>query len=903
MIQAFRHIFVSLLLAILALQGNAQIFPVQATTQLVPPYSVYLPDYATGINNQLRVLLLNKDVSQPGYKVKLKMTVELNGSLIMRTSENFTPQPITLEPNQPLSVESSMLAPYLNSDNLDFIGYSKQDYETKKGLPEGAYKICFTAYDYFRTDQVKVSNEACSFYYLTKNDPPFINQPSCGVFIAPQLENTESAINRAGRWLAYTLDIPWDVNEQNIWYSLVVGPLTQQFEGHFDNADARNTIYELGHQYALNKNKEWVPAYGNSWMELVFADFTADVVEVWSNEHIKLGSSNSSNGVATGLADAALGEGDVELAPFLPQVPGGNTNIIFTWTPRHTNSPNSTLSTLYKLELFEIRPHADNAQLAGLANNAVQTGTPIFTESTNNTSFNYGPDKPMLIDGMQYAWRVKAYDANGRDWFNNNGYSEVCYFTFGGTPPAGGGVQQLEDITVFNAVAEAERRAAMNWNQAGAYTGYRVRYRKKNGSGNWFEINTDSLHTKAYDLEPGTAYQAQVQGKLASFYGPFSVIKEFTTPTPAPPPGCGQPINAAAGLSQVPLAIAEPNMYIKTGTFEFQVDTVTNGNSPGYYSGKGHVTNIPFLSVTGLKVQFDNVFININHEVTTGTVYAVSRPLDEWLAGWDEYYEERRKEKKQAENRRLFADLDPNAIMLPSFDFAIGGVKYDQNSGVLTITDSEGNIHTVTLTAEQKLHDIIIKGKGDDQWVVRPDGTVHYVQGGGLYPGMNIVVSDDDINYMKQAITKLKVKYEGLNATIQSDFNQKKAARKTYINNIKSTYMSYSGAGSGSGSETGMLGMAKVKLKQADNYTAVEDGFKIAEHKLNVRKAVLVFAKETNTKSDYEAVCKILKVGTVNFVEFVKTSKQQSKPDSYITDEAMNALDLMLDIILKSKNY
>jgi hypothetical protein len=45
-----------------------------------------------------------------------------------------------------------------------------------RALPEGSYRISFTAYDYQRQD-VQVSNEGSSFYWLAKNEPPLINFP------------------------------------------------------------------------------------------------------------------------------------------------------------------------------------------------------------------------------------------------------------------------------------------------------------------------------------------------------------------------------------------------------------------------------------------------------------------------------------------------------------------------------------------------------------------------------------------------------------------------------------------------------------------------------------------------------------------------------------------------------
>jgi hypothetical protein len=907
--------YLTLLLLLIIQQANAQIYPIQATTQLVPPYAVYLPDYATGINNQLRVLLLNKDVTQPDYKVKLIMSIELNGSLIMRTSDTYAPGPITLQPNQPFSVEGLELAPYMNSANIDFIGYSRQDYEQKKGLPEGAYKICFTAYDYVRPDRVKVSNDGCSFYYLTKNDPPFVNMPACGLFITPQQDDKENLIDKAGRWLSYTINIPWDNAAKNSWYNEVEHGITETFDLRVNNQIAKLKLLDIGHAYAANHNgDEWTNTYGEAWAKLVLEELTKDDYIYWSRNKIKLGSTRYQITPAGGaeLTDANI-ESDVDLQPYIEASAAGNTNINFMWTPRHTSSPNSTLTTRYKIELYEVRPKVPNEQLPAMANNAVLTSPPVFTDETDLTTYTYGPDKPLLIDGLQYAWRIKAFDANGRDWFKNNGYSEVCYFTFGGVYNPVNNPPGLEEINTFNAQAETERRGLGQWQQTGGYTSYRVRYRKKNGSGNWFEVDTDSLNAKLYDLEPTTTYQAQVQGKTGQYYGPFSPVKEFITPTPLPPPGCGLPLNYAAGLSTKPLAQAAPNMFIKCGKFEIQLDSVIVESGAGYYSGAGRITSMPFLNILqiigamagnansgngdGLKVTFNSIFINDNREVTQGIVYAVSRPLEEWIGDFEAYYADVKLEKQQAKNRRLFADLDSNAVML-QIDKVITNVSFDKNTNTITFTDANGNITTQVLQPGQIGHDIIIQGKGNDQWVIKADGTTHFVEGGGLYPGMNRPVSSGDIDMIKLALQKMKAEYTAAKIQqVETAYNTAAQAKISYLTAV------YNPAGAGTGTANkGVIFIGSTQIADVNvpvtPFSQLDITFSQKQKELNKARLATIFTNEVNTSKEYELLCQILTVQSKNVMEFIKQKKQAGIANDIIATDIKNGLLILFEDIL-----
>ncbi len=269
-----------------------QVYPVQATVQLAPPYAPYLADYAVPGNDKLKVILLLRDLTQPSYQLRLHVSVKINGRVLLRTAPWYNPPPITVSTGTPTVISGAELAPYLDSRNLEFVSYDRNQYEKTKTLPEGAFELCVTAYDYYR-QQVQVSQQGCSFYYLAKNEPPLINMPTCG--------------------------------------SRVPNRFPQQ--------------------------------------------------------------------------------------------------IIFSWLPRNTASPNSTANTEYDFNLYEIRVKGSNP------NDVVLNTPPIYSTTLQQTQLIYGPTEPMLIDSMYYVWQVRARDKSGRDLFRNNGYSEVCFFTYGGADP------------------------------------------------------------------------------------------------------------------------------------------------------------------------------------------------------------------------------------------------------------------------------------------------------------------------------------------------------------------------------------------------------------------------------------------------------------------------------------
>lgn len=165
-------------------QLRAQIYPVQISTQLVPPYSGYLPDYADPTAEKLKVILQFNDFTQAQYNIKLRFEIKGNGFTIS-TKTFYNPPPITLLPGQPLLLSGADLAPYLNSNNLDFIGINQSQYQQRMALPEGYYSICVKAYDYYNTNPIQISNEACAQAWFTLSDPPYLNLPFCGTAITP----------------------------------------------------------------------------------------------------------------------------------------------------------------------------------------------------------------------------------------------------------------------------------------------------------------------------------------------------------------------------------------------------------------------------------------------------------------------------------------------------------------------------------------------------------------------------------------------------------------------------------------------------------------------------------------------------------------------------------------------
>ncbi len=156
-------------------ESVGQVFPVQSTVQLTPPYSLYLSDYAAPGSERLRVTAFLIDATRPELNVRFRLRIEGNGIKI-ETKPEFMPPPVTLLGGVPLQLISSDLAAYFDPRNLNFTGITQREIEQRGALPEGLYQFCFEVVEYNRG--VKISNTGCAVAWLILNDPPIVNVPA-----------------------------------------------------------------------------------------------------------------------------------------------------------------------------------------------------------------------------------------------------------------------------------------------------------------------------------------------------------------------------------------------------------------------------------------------------------------------------------------------------------------------------------------------------------------------------------------------------------------------------------------------------------------------------------------------------------------------------------------------------
>jgi TANFOR domain-containing protein len=156
------------------LRSAAQVYPVQATVQLAPPYSLYLADYVESGTERLALNVFLGDIARPQLDVRFRLKI-IGQGITIETKQSYIPPPISIQGGVPLRLISTDLADYFNPNNLEFQGFTRRQYEQRGMLPEGVYQFCFEVLEYNRG--VKISNTACAVAWMILNDPPMINLP------------------------------------------------------------------------------------------------------------------------------------------------------------------------------------------------------------------------------------------------------------------------------------------------------------------------------------------------------------------------------------------------------------------------------------------------------------------------------------------------------------------------------------------------------------------------------------------------------------------------------------------------------------------------------------------------------------------------------------------------------
>lgn len=177
-----REIILAILLSLFTNTTQAQVYPVNGSAALIPPYSVYLSDYTSRSTDRLMLNVVLNDINRPELRVRLRLRIE-SQNVRIETKPEYIGSEIILQGGVPLQLKGIDLAEYFNANNLNFSGITRREFEKTGALPQGFYNFCFEVLEYNRG--VKISNTICAPGWLILNDPPMVNLPRMDEKVIP----------------------------------------------------------------------------------------------------------------------------------------------------------------------------------------------------------------------------------------------------------------------------------------------------------------------------------------------------------------------------------------------------------------------------------------------------------------------------------------------------------------------------------------------------------------------------------------------------------------------------------------------------------------------------------------------------------------------------------------------
>lgn len=224
-------------------------------------------------------------------------------------------------------------------------------------------------------------------------------------------------------------------------------------------------------------------------------------------------------------------------------------NIFFHWQLAGGASPTIAATSQYKLFVYELQDENENPYFAVQNSKALLIYESDYQQSTSQTiDFGISNSAP-LTAGKRYIFRVRALDANGKNIYKNDGYSEFCWFFYGYPSDGVIAINSPEDGKIFSKLDNK----SFNWSASdkgvpGQEYDYVITIKEKNvgqskedameNNPEWFSYikpTTTSMNGSDYllmeELESGKNYVWQVKALTGTQEVAKSEVYEFFAPS------------------------------------------------------------------------------------------------------------------------------------------------------------------------------------------------------------------------------------------------------------------------------------------------------------------------------------------------------------------------------------
>ncbi|HEV7229939.1 MAG TPA: hypothetical protein VGO45_01345 [Bacteroidia bacterium] len=289
----------------------------------------------------------------------------------------------------------------------------------------------------------------------------------------------------------------------------------------------------------------------------------------------------------------------VSIHPTEPQ------NIYFNWQMTGGSSNTVTATSLYKLFVYELQDENADPKFAVQNNKALLIYESDYQQSTSQT-IDFGLSNGVsLTPGKRYIYRVRALDANMKNIYKDDGYSEYAWFFYG---YPGNGVLTANAPANAHIFTKTENKT-FSWSVsnkaiAGQQFDYVLVIKEKNpgqtkeqamsANTEWFSVNlptTTSLNGGDYiltkDFDSGKNYVWQVKALTGAQQVAQSPVNEFYAPS----------VIDQFMAGNFPVKIVALTNYTNTGT------TYSNVKGKGRIQLSSDPTDLVDADFTGITIE------------------------------------------------------------------------------------------------------------------------------------------------------------------------------------------------------------------------------------------------------------------------------------------------------------
>ncbi|MBO7593630.1 MAG: hypothetical protein J6T12_01570 [Salinivirgaceae bacterium] len=217
---------------LLSLTVAAQRYPVTVTPTLLPPYTLNLSELTAPASARLMATITVNDLTASNLPVRLHFKLESN-DITIESIKTAAVAPLFLGGGETLVLTGSDMAQYLRLDNLDFRGYSKEQYRQTGQLPGGMWRLTIEAH-HFHNHRV-LSNRGTATVWVSIYDPPELTAPRNGTEAPdnpslPLIFNWQPSKHTGGtEAVQYRLQV-WEMRMQGVPAQTVAASMSPIFE-------------------------------------------------------------------------------------------------------------------------------------------------------------------------------------------------------------------------------------------------------------------------------------------------------------------------------------------------------------------------------------------------------------------------------------------------------------------------------------------------------------------------------------------------------------------------------------------------------------------------------------------------------------------------------------------------